>query len=81
MPALSLLLLLAAMVGLVVIARFFTAQSEARRRVTLADGSTFIPVSRGTNGYAGYGYGDAGGHGCSNSGSHAGDGGSCGGHH
>ncbi len=81
MPALTLVLLIAATVGFVVLVRFLMAQSEARRRVTLADGSTFIPVSRGTNGFTGFVYGDAGGHNCSGSGGSAGDAGSCGGHH
>jgi len=87
MAALSFVLLVAMAVGFVVVVRFLMVQSEERRRVTLADGSTFIPVSRKQSGSAGYIYGDGGGyghadgHGCSNGGSHAGDGGSCGGHH
>lgn len=86
MAVLSFILLIATAVGFVIVVRFLMVQSEEKRRITLADGSTFIPVSRRLSGNAGYIYGDAGddghagGHNCSNGGSHAGDAGSCGGH-
>ncbi len=87
MAVLSFILLISMAVGFVVVVRSLMVQSEERRRITLADGSTFIPVSRKQSGNAGYtygdggGYGHAGGHNCSSGGGHAGDAGSCGGHH